>query len=152
MIDWEKIKSEYITEEVTYQQLAEKYHVTQRTIAKHGAAEKWQEQREKKSPETQRLPAAEEDALRRTRRLLTVADQMLDKVAQALNEPDTLSGTELRSLAGTLKNIKEIQMIQSPLDEKEQRIKIASLERQAEKKEEAGITVVLEEGVRDYAQ
>ena len=87
MIDWEKIRLEYITEEVTYQQLAEKYHVTQRTIARHGAAEKWQEQRGKKSPEPQRLPAAEEDALRRTRRLLTVADQMLDKVAQALNEP-----------------------------------------------------------------
>lgn len=154
MIDWEKIKTEYITEAVTYRQLAEKYQVPLGTVKKRGAVEQWRAQREKKDPELPREPLAweETDTQRRTRRLLTVADQMLDKVAQALNEPDALSGTELRSLAGTLKSIKEIQMIQSPLDEREQRIKIANLEMQAEKKEEAGITVVLEEGVRDYAQ
>lgn len=152
MIDWEKIKTEYITEAVTYRQLAEKYQVPLGTVKKRGAVEQWRAQREKKDPELPREPLAweETDTQRRTRRLLTVADQMLTKVAQALNEPETLSGTELRSLAGTLKNIKEIQMIQSPLDEREQRIKIANLEKQGQ--EEGGITVTLEGELREYAE
>lgn len=152
MIDWEKIKTEYITEAVTYRQLAEKYQVPLGTVKKRGAAEQWRAQREKKDPELPREPLTweETDTQRRTRRLLTVADQMLTKVAQALSEPETLSGTELRSLAGTLKNIKEIQMIQSPLDEREQRIKIANLEKQGQ--EEGGITVTLEGELREYAE
>ncbi len=149
MVNWEEIKRAYLTENVSYRQLSERYHVGQRTIERRGAEEKWSAQREEKRREMQQQSWREETTLRRAQRIQNVADQMLDKVAQALNE--TLSGTELRSLAGTLKSIKEIQMIQSPLDEKEQRIKIAALEKQAEKEEGGGITVVLEGELREYA-
>lgn len=154
MIDWEKAKTEYLTENTSYRQLAEKYHVSQRTVERHSAEGKWNELRRQRSLEMQQriFQAADEKALRRAQRILSVADQMVDRVAQALSESETLSGTELRSLAGTLKSIKEIQMIQSPLDEQEQRIKIANLEKQAQKQEECSITVVLEGELEEYAK
>lgn len=148
MIDWEKIKGAYLTEDISYRKLAERYQVPLGAIKKQGAAENWVEQRK---VQKKNLPTADEDAFRRSR-LQAVADQMLTKVAQALSEPETLSGSELRSLAGTLKSIMEIHMIQSPLDEQEQRIKIANLEKQAQKQEESGITVVLEGGLEEYAK
>lgn len=148
MIDWEKIKGAYLTEDISYQKLAERYQVPLGAIKKQGAAENWVEQRK---VQKKNLLTADEDAFRRSR-LQAVADQMLTKVAQALSEPETLSGSELRSLAGTLKSIMEIHMIQPPLDEQEQRIKIANLEKQAQKQEESGITVVLEGGLEEYAK
>lgn len=147
MIDWEKMKTEYVTERVSYRSLAEKYGVSIRNVERKGKNEGWVALR--KAWEVT-LDRTEPD---RARRLQSVTDKLLDKVEQALDDPEQKASGELRNLSGTLKTIKEIQMIRSSLDEKEQRIKIAAMEKQMEKStEDNGVVVELEGPLRDWAK
>ena len=45
MVDWKKIKTEYITTNTSYRKLAEKYGVHYKVISERGKAEKWVELR-----------------------------------------------------------------------------------------------------------
>lgn len=149
MIDWEKVKNEYVMEGVSYRNLAEKYQVSPGCVERRGRAGGWVALRK-----ARKAQAAGPDRTERVRRLQTVTDKLLDKVEEALNDPEQKASGELRNLSGTLKTIKEIQMIRSSLDDKEQRIKIAALEKQLEKQLEKEDTVVVElEGpVRGWAK
>lgn len=46
MVDWMEIKTEYITSDISLQELSRKYSVAQSTIRKRSANEHWVEQRE----------------------------------------------------------------------------------------------------------
>ena len=60
----------------------------------------------------------------------------------------------LKQIAAALKDIKEVKMLRSELDRREQEARIANLQRQSEKGEKCDgkITVVLEGALKDYAQ
>ncbi len=53
MADWRKIKTEYITGDVSLRALAEKSGVSFSQLGKRAAAEKWKEQREKQRNKTE---------------------------------------------------------------------------------------------------
>lgn len=53
MADWRKIKTEYITGDVSLRALAEKSDVSFSQLGKRAAAEKWKEQREKQRNKTE---------------------------------------------------------------------------------------------------
>lgn len=46
-VDWKKIKTEYITTEISYRALAEKYSVSMSTLSKYAAKHNWPTQRQK---------------------------------------------------------------------------------------------------------
>lgn len=140
MIDWEKLKNEYVMEGVSYGFLAKKYQVSLTSVERRGRAGGWVALR--KAQEVA-LDCPETD---RARRLQMVADKLLSKVEKALDDPEQKGSGELKNLSGTLKTIKEIQMIRSPLDDKEQRMKIAAMEKQMEKSAEDNSVVVELEG------
>lgn len=58
----------------------------------------------------------------------------------------------LRQISAALKDIKEIKMLRTQLDEQEQKARIANLERQANKEEAAreAVEVILDGGLEDY--
>lgn len=58
----------------------------------------------------------------------------------------------LRQITAALKDIKEIKMLRTALDEQEQKARIANLERQANKEEAAKepISVVIDDALEDY--
>lgn len=146
MIDWEKLKNEYVTEGVSYGFLAKKYQVGLTTVQRRGTAEGWVALRKAREAD---LDSTETD---RARRLQMVADKLLDQVERALDEPEQKGSAELKNLSGTLKTIKEIQMIRSSLDDREQRMKIAAMEKQLEKStEDSGVVVELEGQVKEWA-
>lgn len=60
----------------------------------------------------------------------------------------------LRQIAAALKDLKEIKMIRSQLDEQEQRARIANLERQAAKEDSSkeAVRVVMDERLEDLCQ
>lgn len=155
MADWLKIKTEYITEGSSHRKLAKKYGLNITNIANRGRSEGWVEERNQKANETQRKieAAIEKKRIQRAERLQAVTDKLLNKVEMVLDGPGELPAGSLRNLAATLRDIKDLQMIRSPLDEQEQKAKIAVLERQVDKSaEEGGVTVVLEGGTEDFAQ
>lgn len=158
MADWQKIKTEYITTGTSYRKLAEKYGLNQATIARKAKKEKWVSERQRHADKTQAkiLEADSEQKVSRAARLQNVADKLLGKVEALVEncDPEDMDTQALRHISATLKDIKEIQMIRSDADMREQEARIANLNRQAQKDEEknAAIRVVLEGTLKDYAQ
>ena len=158
MADWNKIKTEYITTDTSYRKLGEKYGVGYSVIGEKARLEGWVEQREQFRIKTltNTVNAISNDQVDRATNLISVADQLLAKVKSLLEtNAEVLNNTQyMKNISGVLKDIKEIQMIRSDADMREQEARIKNLQKQAEKeeKDKSSITITLEGGLSDYAQ
>ncbi len=139
MADWQKIKTEYITTDTSYRKLAQKYGVNYRTICVRSQQEGWIEQREQhiNKTTTKTLNAISDKQVDRAANLISAADQLLAKVKSLLEtNAEVLADTQsMKHISGVLKDIKEVQMIRSDADMREQEARIANLRKQAEKEE-----------------
>lgn len=135
MADWQKIKTEYITTDTSYRKLGEKYGVTYSVIGERARTEGWVEQREqfRNKTLTKCVNAISNKQVDRTANLISVADQLLAKVKSLLEtDAEVLSDTQsMKHISGVLKDIKEIQMIRSDADMREQEARIENLRRQS---------------------
>ena len=136
--DWSKIKTEYITNTgVSYRDLSAKYGVHYTNIAKRASKEDWQHLRQQHTTtlQTKMQQAVQKRQVDRATKLLDVSDLLLDKVRQALETDDKIlwDTQGMRHISGVLKDLKEIQMIRSDVDLREQEARIAKLQREAEK-------------------
>lgn len=155
MADWESIKTEYITTDTSYRKLGEKYGVHYKAIAERGKAEGWSQMRSQHKDKTltKIIEAIEDKKVDRAERLQSVTDKLLDKVELLLDDSERVGSGSLRNLSATLRDIKEIQMIRSELDDEEQLARIANLKKQAEKDDkDTSITVTLEGELPEYAE
>ena len=75
----------------------------------------------------------------------TVADKLLTKIERAVDalEDDALETQQFRQIAASLKDIKDIQMIRSDADMREQEARIANLQKQANKDDNAAKEVTV---------
>ena len=138
-MDWNKLKREYIAGGTSYRKLAAKYDVPLSTLKRVAHDEDWvglMEQCKAKSA-TKIVEIESDKQAERMRRLLKVSDDLLDVVEEAVANFKTgelmLDKTALKSLSGTIKDIKEIQNIKTELDIAEQKARIANLQKQAER-------------------
>jgi hypothetical protein len=134
MADWQAIKTEYITTQTSYRKLAEKYGVSRVQIGNVGRDEKWVELRRQHldNTVTKTVAAVENAQVNRAKKMQSVADKLLLKIEALVDRPGMMP-KDIRSLVAAVKDLKEIQGVKSELDEKEQRARIANLEKQAEK-------------------
>lgn len=147
MADWKKIKAEYITTDTSYRKLAQKYGLAESTIYARGGKEHWVEQKERHQSKTvaKTLDALSNKEVDRAARLMTVADKLLKKVEQAVDDDHPMSANAIKNLSDALKNIRETQMIRSEADMREQEARIRNLEKQAQVEEmdkEIKVTIV----------
>lgn len=146
-IDWNAIKTEYITTDTSYRKLAQKHGVHYNAIANRAKQEGWISQRHQycDSTVTKTVDAISNSQVDRATKLLSVADLLMDKVRQRIEavDPMDMGSQEFRHLSATIKDLKEIQMIRSEADLMEQEARIASLRRQADK-DSASRDVVVE--------
>lgn len=157
-MDWNSIKTEYITNESSsYRKLAKKYGVSYTTIGEKARQEGWAEERKRFLDKTlsKTLNAISKAQANRASRLQTVADKLLDKIESAVDGFDMaellVDKQALKQLTGALKDIKDIQMIKSEADLREQEARIAKLQKDAEKEEKDNeITIVIGDGTEDY--
>ena len=152
MADWQKIKTEYITTDTSYRKLAQKHGVGYSVIGERARLEGWVEQREqfRNKTLTKTVNAISNKQVDRAAKLIDVADLLLDKVKSLVEgDYELLASTQsLKNLSGVLKDIKEIQMIRSDADMREQEARIANLRKQAEKEENQSrdVTITIEGG------
>ena len=151
-IDWNAIKTEYITTDTSYRKLAEKYGVHKDTIHRKAKDEGWADKRRQQIDKTQTriLEEAVDMEVDRATKLLGVADLLMEKVKQRIEavDPMKMRSQEFRHLTAAIKDIKEIQMIRSDADLREQEARIASLRRQADKEASSkDVTVEMSEEV-----
>lgn len=170
--EWEKIKTEYITSDISYRSLADKYGMTYTRLHTRAYEENWKEEREKfkgdlvnKSVDLICTEQAEQIA-----RALRIGNTMLEKIEESLNEIDimlckntqTVKGVEeidghlcevtrstedftkkkvaidrsgLKQLSAVLRDLREIGIFRSVLDQKEQEARINKLRKDAEEEQ-----------------
>ena len=157
MADWQKIKTEYITTDTSYRKLAEKYGVGESTLFTRASKEKWVEQKEQHQSKTvaKTLDAISKKQVDRAANLISVSDLLLAKVKNLLeSDTEVLSDTQsMKHISGVLKDIKEIQMIRSDADMREQEARIKNLQKQAESEDDdTEIQVVFTGRAKEYAK
>ena len=139
MADWQKIKTEYITTDTSYRKLAQKYGVHYNAIANRAKQEGWISQRNQYCDKTMTntLDAISEEQVDRATNLISVADKLLAKVKSLLEtNAEVLNDTQsMKHISGVLKDIKEIQMIRSDADMREQEARIKKLQKEAEQED-----------------
>ena len=116
MADWQAIKTEYITTDTSYRKLAQKYDVHHAVIGQRAKAEKWVELRRQHIDKTQ------------TKALNTISNKQAERAAKLIGVSDLL----LDKVKGLLEADKDIQMIRSEADLREQEARIEKLRREAE--------------------
>lgn len=154
MIDWKKLETEYLTEAVSYRDLAQKYGISHATVAARGAREGWVEKRRAHRETAQETVLAADTARRvdRLERLMAVADKLLEKVEQ-LGQDDSVNPAAIKTLTEALKNIRDAQMIKSAADLQEQAARIEKLRREAGRAEgRTSVTVTLEAPLDSFAR
>ena len=156
MADWNKIKTEYLTSDTSYRKLAQKYGVNATTIAKKASKEDWVSQRQQQANRTlsKTLTAVSNRQVNRAARLQKVADKLLNKIEAAVDDYNMavllVDRQSLRQITGALKDIKDIQMIRSEADLREQEARIAKLIKEAEREDSGPNKVVIQiEGGED---
>ena len=156
MADWAKIKTEYLTSDTSYRKLAQKYGVNATTIAKKASKEGWVSQRQQQANRTlsRTLTAVSNRQVNRAARLQDVADKLLNKIEAAVDDYNMevllVDRQSLRQITGALKDIKDIQMIRSEADLREQEARISKLLKEAEREDNGPNKVVIQiEGGED---
>ena len=135
MADWQAIKTEYITTQTSYRKLAQKYGVNVTNIAKKASAEGWVEQRNQFATETQTktLEKISQQEANRAAKIHSVADKLLQKIEAMVDNGNVCTEKGIRALTAAVKDLKEIHGVKSDLDKQEQKARIATLEKQANK-------------------
>jgi hypothetical protein len=131
-VDWKAIKTEYITGDISYRKLAEKYGAPFGTLRQKAKKEQWCEQRAQYRHNTdtktiKKTSDKESSARANTVKLFDKACNLLLKRAIALAENE-LSSQEMRQLSATLKDLKELKGLKCDADMREQEARIKKLE------------------------
>ena len=159
MEDWLKIKTEYITTDISYRKLAEKYGMRYATIQARGQQEGWQLLRDQFRAKTvsKTIEKTSEKKARQAAKVGDLADKMLIKLEQAIDELDlkvtthkikteranqettvefqvaeeggTVDRAGLRQLTAALKDLKIIKDEISDLERREREARIEALRR-----------------------
>ena len=93
-VDWLVIRNDYINGLGSYRELSEKYGISQSTIRKRAAAEKWTDAKEEQRNnigtklEQETADTIVKQEAKRTERLLSISDKMIDKIEKAVDELD----------------------------------------------------------------
>lgn len=132
-IEWQKIKTEYITTGTSYRKLAEKYGVSRVQIGNVGKAEGWVELRRQHLDRTvtKTVAATESAQAARAKKIGNVADKLLLKIEATVDNGKPMDSKAIRALTAALKDLKEIQGVKSELDRREQEARIDALKQKS---------------------
>lgn len=136
MVEWQKIKAEYISGNTSYRKLAEKHGISFNTLKDRAVAEQWYQLRQQNhNKTTTRIVKANQDKdVKKAVDIIDVADKLLAKVAEVMDTMvvDTQS---LKQLTSALKDLRDIKGIKSEADMREQEARIEKLRREAERED-----------------
>lgn len=157
MADWQSIKTEYITTDTSYRKLAQKHGVRYATLQARAKEEKWTELRDRHRTSTvsKSLSKISNKQAERTAKLIGVSDLLLDKVKSLLEADEELlvDTSIMKDVSVILKNLKDIQMIRSEADLREQEARIDKLRKEAMvEKENNEVKVTIVGDLEEYSQ
>lgn len=134
-MDWNEIKTEYISSDIGYRELAKKYNVSFSTLQKRAKKENWPGIKRQVCDDvvtavTSAVTSANVD---RALKLQEVADLLLEKISLTIENIDgRRSARTVKDASDALKNVRDIMGIKSEADTKEQDARIAKLRKEAD--------------------
>lgn len=157
MVDWKKIKTEYITTNTSYRKLAKNYDIPFNTLQCRAKKEKWVELRKQHQDNivTKSVEKAEENAIDYKSDLYDLAYKVATQLKDMINE-NTISdlvamGIKPRDITGAIKDLEDALHIKSVSDVKEQEARIAKLRKEVkEEKKDTNINITFGDEVKKY--
>lgn len=153
-MDWNKLKAEYIAGGTSYRKLAEKHGVSFAVLRREAERGKWTQLRTqvKQEADTKMVDVISNDIVNRMEKIDDVADKLLDKIIETLEQSEYVSSQEIKHFTSALKDIKDIKGIKSELDLDEQRARIEKLRKDAASEDtDDAFEIVMGEDVTKYA-
>lgn len=136
MVDWRKIKSEYVAGGVSYRELCEKYGVSESNMRKKAAKEQWTALRNNVDTKNEQklVERLSDKTVNIDEKYFKLVDKLMSKAEQVIEDMPIWQPTNLKEMATALKYLKECKGVKSDLDLKEQKARIAKLEKEANEK------------------
>lgn len=163
-VDWNTLKAEYIAGGVSYRELAEKHGVSESTLKKKAAKERWAELRNQAGTETElkivdsisdinaekAVSAASLISKAAMNFLMKIAEESL-KIKEGKLDKDIT--TKYSEYALALSRFKDVLDIKSEKDIEEQQARIDNLRKQAQKDDKKDNKIIVEFGeFEDWAK
>lgn len=134
LLDWKRIKAEYIAGGTSYRKLAEKYGVSFNTLKTRAREEQWYELRQQKDHKTTTkvIESLSDKESEIDDKYFRIVDKLLNKAEATVDAVDEWHPTLLKEMATTMKYLKDCKGIKSEADMREQEARIAKLRKEAE--------------------
>lgn len=156
MVDWKKIKAEYVAGGVSYRELCEKHGVSESNMRKRAAKEQWTELRNSVDTKNEQLLVDKiaEETVSIDEKYYKLVDKLMSKAEQVIEDMSIWQPSNLKEMATALKYLKECKGVKSDLDIKEQKARIAKLEKEAAEQtnETQSVTVRLEGDIEKWSK
>lgn len=158
-MNWEKIKTEYVTTDISLRSLAKKHKLTYSNLSKKCVKEKWVEARSQHRDKiaSQIESKAVQKAVNYKDALYSLAFKVASQLGELTDkysiEELTAMGIKPREITGAVRDIGDMLHIKSEADLREQEARIKKLQKEAEQHEESkDIVVTIKGGIEDYAE
>ena len=159
MVDWNAIKTEYVTTNTSYRRLSDKYDVSFNTLQCRAKRECWVElkRQHQEEIETKTIKKAVNKASEYKSTLYDlaydIAMQLKDMTSGKTIEDLAKAGLKPRDITGAIKDIEDILHIKSEADMREQEARIKNLQKQVEDDSiDKKITIRIEGDANEYSK
>ena len=137
MVEWQKIKAEYLAGDTSYRKLAKKYGLTLAVLRNVAEREEWVKLKAQAQHKTNTkiVNAVSDKEAKKAIDIIDVADKLLGKITENIDVliTDTQS---IKHLTSALKDLKDIKGYKSEADMQEQMARIKKLQFEAAYRDE----------------
>ena len=126
--NWEAIAAAYIEGGMSLRALSRRLEIPWSTLRDRARREDW-ESRRRLRQEGRQFDAASHPG---AEQIFRVTDKLVRRAEEILDGEDAVGARELAELMRAIKNAKEIRMLRSALDEREQEARVRALEEKSE--------------------
>ena len=153
---WEKIKYEYVTTDISIRGIQRKYGIPFNRIKTKVDNEKWNVEREecKAKINQKSIDLISDHKAEEVTRAFRIANSAMDKLSECIEQLDVAdvdATRKLKNITSAIKDLKEIGVFRSALDEAEQKARIRKLQKESEEEsKDISINISFEEGMSEY--
>lgn len=155
---WDKLRMEYISSsDVSIRGLQKKYGIPYNQIRNRCENENWLEQRDElKNQRAQKsIDLVSTHQANECSKAFMLANKVMDKLEEVIDKIDSKDECAMKNLkdaTSAIKNLKEIGLFRSALDQQEQEARINKLRKDVEEEKDTTINVVFENNLDEYAE
>jgi hypothetical protein len=134
VVDWTKIKAEYIAGGISYRELAKKHEVSFNTLKDIAVGEGWYKLRQQAHNDTTTkiVKTVSNENAKIDDTYFRCVDKLMKKAEELIDTTPIWQPTNLKDMATTMKYLKECKGVKSEADIREQEARIAKLQKEAQ--------------------